>query len=148
MRLIYPKLNWQNKQTKYCCSINSLAPGKYEWNFRYVIFKWILMIDERGISCEITLIWMSPDFTDDQSTLVLVMACCLTAPSHYVSQCWPSSLAPYGVTRPQWVDLHKIPSVLLISWISCPDSQTRFMVLLLDTWQDCIIWVRQLIPWR
>ena len=34
------------------------------------IFKHILVIDEWGISCEIALIWMSLDFTDDQSTLV------------------------------------------------------------------------------
>ena len=63
------------------------------------------MIDGWGIYCEITLIRMSLDFTDDQSALVQVMACCLTAPSHYLSQCWPRSLLPYGVTRPQWVKL-------------------------------------------
>ena len=51
-------------------NINSLDPGKFEWNFRYVIFKQILVIDGRGISCEIALIWMSLGFTDDQSTLV------------------------------------------------------------------------------
>ena len=39
--------------------INSLATGKFEWNFRYVIFKWILVIDGWGISGEIVLIWMS-----------------------------------------------------------------------------------------
>ena len=32
------------------------------------------MIDGWGISCEIALLWMSLDFTDDQSTLVQVMA--------------------------------------------------------------------------
>ena len=37
------------------------------------------------------------------STLAQVMACCLTAPSHYLNQCWPRSLSPYGVTRPQLV---------------------------------------------
>ena len=31
--------------------INSLAPGKFEWNFRYIIFKQISMIDGWGISC-------------------------------------------------------------------------------------------------
>ena len=45
---------------------NSLVPGKSEWNFRYVIFKKILVIDGWGISCEIALIWMSLDFTDGQ----------------------------------------------------------------------------------
>ena len=39
--------------------LNSLAPGKFEWNFRHVIFKQILVIDDWGISCEIALIWMS-----------------------------------------------------------------------------------------
>ena len=36
--------------------VNSLAPGKFELNFRHVIFKQISMIDGRGISCEIALI--------------------------------------------------------------------------------------------
>ena len=35
--------------------LNSLAPGKFEWNFRYVILKPILVIAGRGISCEIDL---------------------------------------------------------------------------------------------
>ena len=29
---------------------------------------------------------------------------CLQATSHYLSQCGPSSMAPYGVTRSQWVN--------------------------------------------
>ena len=83
---------------------NLLAPGKFKWNFEYVIFKQILVIDGWGIACEIALIWMSLDFTDDQSTLVQVLAWCHQATSHYLSQCWPRSLPPYGVTRPQWVN--------------------------------------------
>ena len=82
---------------------NSLAPGKFECNFRYVISKRILVIAGWGISCEIALIWMPLDFTNDQSTLVQVMAWCRQATSHYLSQCWCRSLSPYGVTRPQWV---------------------------------------------
>ena len=84
--------------------LNSLTPGKFEWNLRYVIFKRILVIDGWGISCEIAPIWMSLDSTDDQSTLVQVMAWCRQATSHYLSQCWPRSLSPYSVTRPQWVN--------------------------------------------
>ena len=33
----------------------------------------MLLIDGWGISCEIALIWISMDFTDDQSILVQVM---------------------------------------------------------------------------
>ena len=65
--------------------------------------KWILVIHGWGISCEIALIWMSLNFTDDQSTLVQVMAWCRQATSHNLRQCWPRSRSPYGVTRPQWV---------------------------------------------
>ena len=81
--------------------LNSLAPGKFEWNLRYVILKRILVINGWGIICEIVQIWMSLDFTDDQSTLVQVMAWCRQATSHYLSQCWPRSMSPYGVTKPQ-----------------------------------------------
>ena len=98
---LYSLLNSQHTDE----AINSLAPGKFEWNFRYVIFKRILVIARWGISSEIALIWMSLDSTDDQSTLVQVMAWCRQAPSHYLSQCWPRSLLPYGVTRSQWVNL-------------------------------------------
>ena len=85
--------------------VNSLAPGKFEWILRHVIFKQILVVDDWGISCEIIVIWLSLDFTDNQSTLVQVMAWCRQATSHYLSQCWPISVSPYGITRPQWVDI-------------------------------------------
>ena len=42
--------------------LKSLAPGIFEWYFRYVIFKQILVIEGWGISWEIAQIWMSLDF--------------------------------------------------------------------------------------
>ena len=57
-----------------------------------------------GISSEITLRWFSMDIPDDTSTLVQVMAWHHQTRSHYMSQCWPWSLMPYGVTRPQCVN--------------------------------------------
>ena len=89
--------------------VNSLAPGKFEWNFMYTIFKLISVRDVSGISCRIVLIWMPLGFTGDQSTLVKVMAWCCQATSHYVSQCWSRSLSPYDVTRPQWVKKIVLP---------------------------------------
>ena len=35
------------------------------------------------------------------------MAWCRQAASHYLSQCWPWSMSPYSVTRPQWVNLYE-----------------------------------------
>ena len=83
---------------------NSLTPGRFEWKFGYVIFKVILVILGYGVQCQVALIWMSMELTDDKSTLVQVMAWCHQAPSHYLSQCWPRSTSPYGVARPQWVN--------------------------------------------
>ena len=40
-----------------------------------------------------------------QSTLVHVMAWCRQATSHYISQYWSRSMLPYGITRPQWVNI-------------------------------------------
>ena len=57
-----------------------------------------------GVPYEIALRWMPLDLTDDKSTLVQVMAWCCQATSHYLSQCWPRSMSPNGVTRPQWVN--------------------------------------------
>ena len=56
-----------------------------------------------GVSYEIALRWIPLDLTDDMSTLVQVMAWWRQATSHYLSQCWPRSMSPYGVIRPQWV---------------------------------------------
>ena len=88
-----------------CSFINSLAPGRFEWKFSLVIFKLNLAIDGLGISCEIALRWLSLKLTDDESTLAQVMAWCLMAPSHHLSQCWLNYISTYGTTRPQWVKM-------------------------------------------
>ena len=73
------------------------------------------MTDGWGISCKIALRWMPLDLTDDKSTLIQVMAWCHQATSHYLSQCWPRFMSPYGVTRPQWVEV----SVILNLMFTC-----------------------------
>ena len=84
-------------------SINSLAPGRPECNSKNVIFNLVLLIGIFRSSHDNTLRWMTQDLTDDKSTLVQVMAWCCEATSHYLSQCWLSSVSPYGVAGPQWV---------------------------------------------
>ena len=37
------------------------------------------------------------------SVFVLLMAWCRQDTSHYLNQCWPSIMSPYGVSGPQWV---------------------------------------------
>ena len=71
-----------------------------------------------GVSCEIRVRWMPQNTFDDQSTLVQVMAWCHQAPSHFLRKCWPRSLSPYAIVRPQWVK-----SSLLWQYISPKYSQ-------------------------
>ena len=96
--------------------INSLAPGRFQFNFRWVIFKLTSVNGCWGISFEIALRWMPLDLTDDKSTLVQVMAWCRQATSHYLNQCWPRSLAPYGITRPQWVNSSPPSAAYMHQW--------------------------------
>ena len=121
---------------------NSLAPGKFEWNFIYVIFKPILVIDGWGISFEIAIILMSPDFTNNQSTLVQVMAWYCQTTSHYLSQCWPRSLSLYGVTRPEWVNGDSGRWICQISPIHmyypvCDSTLQNLMLKPTGHWMDC-----------
>ena len=97
----YSSMLWQ---------FNSLAPGRFQKNLRILIFKLILMIGGWDIFCKIALRWMSMDLTDDKA-----MAWCRQATSHYLSQCWPRSSLPYGVTRPQWVNYN---TVQVRAWMS------------------------------
>ena len=97
------KICGQYKNTEQVL-LNSLAPGGFENIFQNVFFKLISWIDTLSNSCETALRSMPQNPSDDKSTLVQVMAWCRQAASHYLSQCCPRSLSPYGVTRPQWVN--------------------------------------------
>ena len=45
--------------------------------------------------------WTS--LSDEKWTFIQVMAWCHQATSHYLSQCWPRSVLPNAITRPQRV---------------------------------------------
>ena len=83
---------------------NSLTPGRCSYNLKSIIFKFKSRIDISSTSCEIALRFMPEDITDIWWTLVQVMAWCCQVTSHYLSQCYLTSLSPYGVTMPQWVN--------------------------------------------
>ena len=98
----------------YIC-VNSLAPWRFQTNFRKAIFQLILAIDGWSVSCKIVLKWMPMHLADGKSTLVQVMAWCRQATSHCLNQCWPRSLLPYGVIRPQCVNQHDQASLRALS---------------------------------
>ena len=126
---------------RVCETKGSQTGGSLVWNrlisklthWPWKIVKQILVIGGLGISCEIALIWISLDFTDDQSALVQVMAWCRQATSHYLSQCWPRSLSPCGVTRPQWVNNTSVNEQSLIAKMYFGKSDSMIISVSVET---------------
>ena len=67
-------------------------------------------------SCQIALMRMPQKPFDDKSTLVQLMARYRQATSHYLIQCWPKFMSPYGLTRPQWIELLGVIIDSKLSW--------------------------------
>ena len=88
-----------------------------EYDSKNVIFNLVLLIGIFRSSHNNALRWMSRDLTDDKSRLVQAMAWCRQATSHYLSQCWLSSLPPYGVISPQWVKLRRVACAAPSHWV-------------------------------
>ena len=85
--------------------MNSLAPEWCGSNFISALSKSMLQIKFMSTACEIALRWMPHGTLEDKSTLVQVGAGYRQATSHhYLNQCWPRSMAPYGAPIPQWVN--------------------------------------------
>ena len=99
-------LSWSGQSRRWQAKprLNSSALGKCGSSFKSVIFKPILWIIIWSDNCEFALRWMPQNTFGDKSTLVQVMAWCLTAPSHYLSQCRSRSMSPYSVISAQPVN--------------------------------------------
>ena len=69
---------------------------------------------------------------------VLVKAWYCQATSHYLSQCWNSSMSPYDVTRPQWV---KAQWPEMIPWIFYQNTLNfKVHVMLFGYWHQDTTW--------
>ena len=109
-------VTWAMMQYMASLLVNSLWPGIFKWNFRWVLFKPITVIGGWDTSCEIALRRMSLDLTNHKSRLVQVMAWCRQATRHYLGQCWPSFLSPCGFTGPQYVNTSLEHTLDNITW--------------------------------
>ena len=87
------------KQNMILNRINSLTPERCGSNFESVISEHIML--RIWVLAEIIRRWMPQNTFDDKSKLVQVMAWCCQATSHYLSQCWLTSMSPNKFTRPQ-----------------------------------------------
>ena len=129
MRLSQHFCYFYSNMIKVLLRFNSLAPGRSGCNFEKVVFKLALLICIFK-SYDNVARWIPQELTDNKSTLVQVMAWCHQATSHYLSQRWPRSMSPYGVTRPQWVKHEIAPHGLLQAhaWSSfkCQSSWSQY----------------------
>ena len=66
--------------------VNSLAPLRCGSNSKRM--KLTTQNSSLGTCCEISLMWMPQNLTNEKSTLIQVMAWCHQATSHYLGQCW------------------------------------------------------------
>ena len=77
--------------------------GRSGHKSKSIIFKLIEQHNSLSTLSEIALRWMPQDFTNEKSMVLQVMDWCHQATSHYLSQCCPRSMSPYGITRSQCV---------------------------------------------
>ena len=106
--------------------------------------------------------WMYLNLADDRSTLVQVMAWCHQATSHYLNQCWPRSMSPYGVTRPHLVKEVTYPFILIFPHLNlCISTHIYLIMQWTPTLYEasfqagCSVWplsstgfIRQTISWH
>ena len=60
----------------------------------------------------------------------LVMAWCHQATSYYLSLCWPRSILPYGIARPQWMS----QANLIVRITLCMCSLVQGVITLSQLW--------------
>ena len=119
-------------------------PGRCGSNSKSALPEHRLWIKFVSTPCEIALRQTKNTFRAyGKWTLLQVMAWCRQATNHYLSQCWPRSMSPYGVIRPQWVNVYGLANCSLIYrllWI-CDNVSLVFSVIivgngfLLKPWQ-------------
>ena len=110
---MYPSKRWDNGDSWDLCnfhwservSLNSLAPGRFVCDFENSISNLVSLIGILRSLYDNALRWMPQNITGDKSILGQVMAWYRQATSHSLSQCWPRCMSPYGVIRPQWVNV-------------------------------------------
>ena len=102
----------------------SLAPRRFWTIFSEVIFKPIVVID--GLS--------SYEYHWDLLVMSQVMTWCHHTPNHYLGQCWPKSLLPYGITRRQWGTFPYTCIIRIVSIVKeieiCQDKYIRQHLIL------------------
>ena len=92
-----------------------------------VVFKCICNICVKSV-CFNALGWIIVGFIYVKSAVVRVMVWDRQDTSHYLNQCWPRSMMPFGVTRLQWGII-----------ISTMPGSTNPYVMAFEAWHEFFI---------
>ena len=126
----------------------SISPWEVGVNFYLSNFHANFTTDCWGISCKIAVRLMLLDLIDEYSTLVQAMARCRQATSHYLSQCWPRSMSPYGVTRSQLINTGKLGIITRVtlsnSRIKKRDHLLILQICSMQNWN--VLWGINIVP--
>ena len=83
------------------CPLKTHCP-RHNGDWNKILYKLhfdvILVINDWGVELPLD------EFHSTLLTICQHWLRCLVAPSHYLSQCWPRSISPHGITRPQWLN--------------------------------------------
>ena len=86
--------------------------GRYFYSIYHKICTWLVVV---SLSVNDGDMWsVNPYPFQDKWKWHQVIAWYHQTTGHYLSQCWPRSISPYGVARPQWVN-----SPHFIYWLLC-----------------------------
>ena len=102
-KLNLPKPDMKSR-TSWKTRLTHWPMGEVDITLKVYLSNSFFRFDILSNSNEMALWRMPHNPTDGKSTLVQVMAWCRQATSHYPSWCWPRSLSPYGINKPQWVN--------------------------------------------
>ena len=105
-------------------------------SYNYSVFRFTLKTGKNMLNSN----WPSDTIWRQRcgSTLAQVMAWCHQATSHYLSQCWPTSMLPLGHNESTFFDkCHRDVSPLFMPW-SCADSSLYGMNV--QTWCIITLW--------
>ena len=97
------------------------------------IFKRIFVNENDWMSIKISLKFIPKCAIDNKSALVQVMAWHRQATSHYLNQCWPSSVTHICGTRGRWVNTMNTSSNRFSILIKRPEI-SKFLEKLLALW--------------
>ena len=78
--------------------VNSYTPVRWDFYLKLIVFKLTPSITIWSISCEIAMMSLLQDLTNDLLALVQLIAWFCQASSHYQNQCWLRPILPCGVS--------------------------------------------------